>query len=199
MPRGISRKTKRARDGNRNIVGKKRTDDEILRDRADIARMRLLGMSQAEIADHLSKNRDYTLSQQMISLDIKAVRSSWFKTSIEDYDKLKLIELARLDDEEAIALAAWERSLKPIIRRETGVTPKGEIDKKIFDEYEDGSLAPRDGNPAFLARLESIRQRRCTILGFEAHQRSENINAAIDTLIAAGYIVRLPDENDAQD
>ena len=52
----------------------------------------------------------------------------------------------------------------------------------------------RDGNPAFLQRLESIRQRRCAILGFNAQQRSENINVAIETLLAAGYVVRLPDE-----
>lgn len=186
--------TSRKKPASTKKTANKRSADEVLRDRADIARMRLDGRTQAEIAEWIASNRPYSLSQQQVSLDLKAVRTEWLTSSIDEYDKHRLIELARLDEEEAIVVAAWERSLKPIVRREVSETPKGPIDRRIFDEYEDGTPALRDGNPAFLARLESIRLRRCTILGFKAHQRSEDINAAIDTLLAAGYVVRLPED-----
>jgi hypothetical protein len=195
MCSAISNKTKRKRGADRDSVkGPKRTPDEILRDRAIIAKLYSEDKTQAEIADEITKTRSYSISQQTIANDLKAVRNEWLSTSIENYECFKLIELARLDEEESMAKAAWARSIKPKRRREVGEVGGKLIDKTIFEEYEDGTIADRDGNPAFLARLESIRLRRCTILGFEAYQRSQNINVAIDLLLAAGYIVRLPED-----
>ena len=191
MPKGISRKTRDARSADRNAVrGPKRTSDEILRDRADIARMRMDGLTQTKIAEEITKLRCYSLSQDTISADLKVVREEWMNQSIDNYDQTRLIELARLDEEEAIAKDAWTRSTQP---RKKERTRTGVNDGKPFEEFMQESET-RDGNPAFLQRLESIRQRRCAILGFNAQQRSENINVAIETLLAAGYVVRLPDE-----
>ena len=191
MPKGISRKTRDARSSDRNAVrGPKRTSDEILRDRADIARMRMDGLTQTKIAEEITKLRCYSLSQDTISADLKVVREEWMNQSIDNYDQTRLIELSRLDEEELITKDAWTRSLLPKKKERTRT---GTNDGKPFEEFMQES-ENRDGNPAFLQRLESIRQRRCAILGFNAQQRSENINVAIETLLAAGYTVRLPED-----
>ena len=191
MPKGISPKTKQKRGTDRDVPkGPKRTPDEISRDRAEIAKMRLEGLTQAKIAERLATLRDYALSPQTIAIELKAVRDEWLNQTIDNYEQTRLIELSRLDEEESIAKDAWARSTQP---RKKERTRTGTNDGKPFEEFMQ-ETETRDGNPAFLQRLESIRQRRCAILGFNAQQRSENINVAIETLLAAGYIVRLPDD-----
>ena len=191
MPKGISQKTKQRRGDDRDSAkGPKRTTDEVSRDRADIARMRMYAWSQTKIAEEISKIRCYSLSQDTISADLKAVREEWLNQSIDNYDQTRLIELSRIDEEELIAKDAWARSLLPKKKERTRT---GTNDGKPFEEFMQES-ENRDGNPAFLQRLESIRQRRCAILGFNAQQRSENINVAIETLLAAGYTVTIPVE-----
>ena len=191
MPKGICERTKNNRASDRDVPkGPKRTPDEILRDRADIAKMRLEGLTQAQISERLGRLRDYTLSPQTIAIELKAVRDEWLNQTIDNYEQTRLIELSRLDEEEAIAIGAWTRSTLPKKKERTRT---GTNDGKPFEEFMQ-EIEDRDGNPAFLQRLESIRQRRCAILGFNAQQRSENINVAIETLLAAGYVVRLPDD-----
>jgi len=187
--RGISPKTKQKRGTDRDVPkGPKRTPDEISRDRAEIAKMRLEGLTQAKIAERLASLRDYTLSPQTIAVELKIVREEWLGQSIDNYDQTRLIELSRLDEEEMTTKDAWARSLLPKKKERTRT---GTNDGKPFEEFMQES-ENRDGNPAFLQRLESIRQRRCAILGFNAQQRSENINVAIETLLAAGYTVQIP-------
>ena len=191
MPKGISERTKNNRASDRDVLkGPKRTPDEILRDRAEIAKMRLEGLTQAKIAQRLATLRDYALSPQTIAIELKAVRDEWLNQTIDNYEQTRLIELSRIDEEEAIAIGAWYRSTQPKKKERTRT---GTNDGKPFEEFVQ-ETEPRDGNPAFLQRLESIRQRRCAILGFDSWQRSENINVAIETLKAAGYIVRLPED-----
>ena len=191
MPKGISPKTKQKRGSDRDVPkGPKRTLDEILRDRAEIAKMRLEGLTQARIAERLATLRDYALSPQTIAIELKAVREEWLNQTIDNYEQTRLIELSRIDEEEDLAIGAWYRSTQP---RKKERTRTGTNDGKPLEEFVQ-ETETRDGNPAFLQRLESIRQRRCAILGFNAQQRSENINVAIETLLAAGYIVRLPED-----
>ena len=194
MAKCISQKTKQERASDRNVAkGPKRTTDEVLRDRADIARMRLDGLTQVQIAEELIRLRDYSLSQPTIAADLRAVRDGWLNSSIENYDKTRQIELTRLEQEEKFAIGAWYRSAKKGKKKER--TRTGTTDGKPFEEFmQETEEEDSAGNPAFLQRLESIRQRRCAILGFDSWQRSENINVAIETLLTAGYIVRLPDD-----
>ena len=194
MAKGISQKTKQKRGADRDSAkGPKRTADEALRDRADVARMRLDGLTQSQIAEEITRLRSYSISQQTITADLKAVRDEWLNISIDNYDKTRQIEITRLEQEEKFAIGAWYRSTKKGKKRER--TRTGTTDGKPFEEFmQETEEEESAGNPAFLQRLESIRQRRCAILGFNAQQRSENINVAIETLLAAGYTVRLPED-----
>ncbi len=193
MPR-ISQTTAKKRGSRPDSAnGPKRTEEEALRDRADIARLRLDGLTQAEIAAEISKLRDYKISPQTVSLDLKEVRSAWMQTSLDAYQQTRAIELSRLDQEERFAIAGWERSLRSKVSKKER-TRTGTNDGKPFEEFmQETDEEVRDGNPVYLARLESIRKRRCEILGFASWQKSEDINAAIMTLVAHGYIVRLPE------
>jgi hypothetical protein len=179
-----------------SLQSNKRFPDEISRDRADMARLSLDGMSQAQIAVWIGAHRPYTLTQQQISFDLKVVREEWINSAIENYENARLIELARIEVEERKAIAAWERSILPLrkVRKKSGTKgdqPFNEVTIET-EEYPDGTPALRDGNPAFLQRLESIRLRRCAILGFASHQKSNDVNAAIDTLIREEYTIGLP-------
>ena len=72
MLKGILPKTKQNRAADRNIKkGPKRTHDEVLRDRADIARLRLEGLTLTRIAEEVVRLRDYALSRQTIALDLR--------------------------------------------------------------------------------------------------------------------------------
>ena len=196
MAKGISQKTKQKRGADRDSAkGPKRTADEALRDRADVARMRLDGLTQSQIAEEITRLRSYSVSQQTITADLKAVRDEWLNISIDNYDKTRQIEITRLEQEEKFAIGAWYRSTIKGKKRER--TRTGTTDGKPFEEFmQETEEEESAGNPAFLQRLESIRQRRCAILGFNAQQRSENINVAIETLLAAGYTVQIPVESE---
>ena len=173
--------------------GPKRTEEEALRDRADIARLRLDGLTQAKIATEISNLRDYTISAATVCNDLKEVRSAWMQTSLDAYQQTRAIELARLDQEERFAIAGWERSLRSKVSKKER-TRTGTNDGKPFEEFmQETDEELRDGNPVYLARLESIRKRRCEILGFGSWQKSEDVNAAIMTLVAQGYVVRAPE------
>ena len=104
MPKGISQKTKQKRTSARDAEkGPKRTPDRVLRDRVEIARLRLEGLTQVQIAEEIARLRDYVLSRQTIAADLKAVRDKWLNQSIDNYEQTRLIELSRLDEEELIA------------------------------------------------------------------------------------------------
>ena len=84
MLKGILPKTKQNRAADRDSAkGPKRTADGVLRDRADIARLRLEGLTQVQIAEEIARLRDYVLSRQTIAADLKAVRDEWLNQSID--------------------------------------------------------------------------------------------------------------------
>ncbi len=198
MVKGISQKTVKERGADRDAVkGPKRTADEILRDRADIARMRLEGLTQAQITNELGRLRNYKLSERTIAADLKAIRQQWLDSSVENYEKNRLTELARIEQEERFVIRGWERSGHRKKRKER--TRTGTNDGKPFEEFtEEKEEEESAGNPAFLARLASLRARRCALLGFPAHYAVADINIAIERVIAAGYIVRNPEDEAAE-
>lgn len=194
MPR-ISQATAKKRGSKPDSArGPKRTEEEALRDRAEIARLRLEGLTQTEIAAEISKLRDYAISPSTVSLELKEVRTTYMRTSLDTYEQTRAIELARLEQEERFAIEGWERSKRDKANNKrktrTGTSPGGEPYEEFSEESDEGR---RDGNPAFLTALRAIRRERSELLGFEAWKKSQDINAAIMTLVAQGYVVRAPD------
>ncbi|MHC4748349.1 MAG: hypothetical protein ACYTFW_00610 [Planctomycetota bacterium] len=150
------------------------------KDRIDIARLYVQGYSQTYIAHWMSENRKYTLSQQTISKDIKAVLQEWRDQYLPEIDEMKAAELARID---ALIQEAWQGWYKSKEVKETSETEhteqhtkSGETSsiKPIYEESKSKlKQENRDGDYRFLQMIDKCIERRCKILGLEAPSRHE--------------------------
>lgn len=111
----------------------------------------LKGKLQQEIAEHLASIRDYTLTQQQISADLKAIRKRWQASAIRDFDELKAQELAKVDHLELTYWDSWERS-------------KVSSPKDVHKVIQDFTI----GDPRFLTGVQWCINKRCEILGIDA-------------------------------
>lgn len=117
----------------------------------------LQGKTQAEIAVELKVDRT-TLWR-----DLQAVREEWLKDRVSGYDKLKQIELQRIDRVEAAAWEGYDRSC------EDAVTVKESISGKADDSGStETTTKGQSGNPAFLQTVLQCSRERRTILGLDA-------------------------------
>jgi len=121
---------------------KKRTQGQREKDMEYIASEYLRGKYQYEIA------RELKLTQQQISYDLKEIQRRWM-ASLDDFDKAKGKELAKLDKLEAELWEAWGRSQN----------------KKIKDT---DIIVDDSGDPRFLSGILKCIERRCAILGLDA-------------------------------
>src|SRR5262245_33047910 len=83
---------------------KGRSPEQILRDRAELARLYLQGWTQARIGAKLG------LSRQQIGYDLEAVRQDWLRSTLVDFNARKAEELARIDQLEREYWSVWEAS-----------------------------------------------------------------------------------------
>ncbi len=72
--------------------------------RVKVAELYLEGTPQPAIAKKLG------VSQPTVGRDLIAIREEWLKSSIRDFDSLKVQEIAKIDKLEEAAWAAWHRS-----------------------------------------------------------------------------------------
>lgn len=146
----------------------KRSSDEIKRDRAEIAQLYLKGWYQVDIAQRINDDPDrpYTLTQQQISSDIKAIRKQWRESSIRDFDEARSQELAKIDNLELEYWRAWESSKETF----TSKTTKSEIDPGNNQVDIETSTREEDriGDPRFLNGVQWCIERRCKLLGLDS-------------------------------
>jgi hypothetical protein len=76
---------------NRGRGRQARSPDQIRKDRAEIARLYLQRLTQAEIGQRLG------LSRQQVGYDLNAVREEWLQSALVDFNAKKAEELARID------------------------------------------------------------------------------------------------------
>ena len=104
----------------------------------------LQGKTQAEIAVELKVDRT-TLWR-----DLQAVREEWLKDRVSGYDKLKQIELQRIDRVEAAAWEGYDRSC------EDAVTVKESISGKADDSGSTETSRARSGAKSRTIRGSSV-------------------------------------------
>lgn len=153
-----------------------RTPVEEAMDRAEIARLYLMGYSSTEIAISISKNRPYQLSTQKIGSEIKELLATWLENQLISFDIARARELAKIDKLETAYWQAWQGSLKPKVKTEvTGIKAKG--NGKDTTQQDNIKYAPervvrkeeeRDGNYVFLTGVQWCINKRCEILGMNA-------------------------------
>lgn len=142
-----------------------RVDTETLARRDEVARRYLQGQTQAEIA------AAFGLSQQQISLDLKAVRAAWLASAIRDFDQARAIELARIDEVERAAWDGWRRSMQDKeVSTQEGVGARDPQGRPIITKVT-ARKEGQAGSPAFLNTVLTCIERRCSILGLDAPKR----------------------------
>ncbi len=147
------------------MAAPKRTDKNRLKDLAMIAQLYLQGITIAEITRRVSEANKYSLSTRMIDHDLAEIRKQWLESSVRNFDEARAQELAKLDEVERHAWAAWDRSCgehhssRTKAVKEAGEPVKNEAVLMKRDEY---------GDPRFLAIVKQCIDKRCALLGLDA-------------------------------
>lgn len=141
-------------------------DTTIAERRQHVAAAYLRGDYQSDIAAR------FGISQQQVSLDLKAIRAAWLASAVRDFDAARAQELAKVDEVEKEYWLAWERSKKDkeIAVQETDGTQdertrKPRIKKAMLRKE------GQSGNPAYLVGILACIDKRCAILGLDAPKR----------------------------
>ena len=146
----------------------KRKPFQIHKDRVEIATLYLQGKRQFEIAQILSTDqaREYTLTQQTISRDLKMIQRDWQRSAIIKFDEARAQELAKIDNLEREYWRAWERSKtekKQTVKQRTEGAELKELTR--VQEWE------AIGDHRFLEGIQWCINRRCELLGLDAPKR----------------------------
>jgi len=171
------------------MAGDKRTKAQKLKDRQKIARLRLFGKTQQQIA------QDLGLSQPTVARDLKVIEAEWQESAKADIDSIKTRELAKLDFMEAEVIAEWEQSKK-------------DYQKKVVEEQpgtkktaEGGTIASRKakiesggqtGDPRYMTVLLGIQDRRAKLLGTDKPLKVSPTDPDGNELPPGPVIVALP-------
>jgi hypothetical protein len=161
------------------MAKRKRTSAQKLVDFIEIETLALQGKGQREIANILSKSRDYTLSRQQIQYDISKLEKMWQEESKAEIDAEKGRALAEVRNLQAVYWAAWEASrgeVKTITRK--GIAGKAQTAKQgtkaepaISRQEVTEHIEQAVGDPRFLKGIEWCIEQRCVILGTKAPTR----------------------------
>jgi len=159
---------------------RKRTKMEREADFVDVARMYLNGHAVGEIAEWITANREYSLHGSTVNYDLKAIRQLWQDRYLQDYDAVKVQELANIDELEKAAWDAWRKSMGEIKEAQqdevvdiwhgnkTGAS--GYTRKKSHAAVKEGL-----GNPQYLSQIERCIKMRISIFGLDA-PKTVNVN-----------------------
>lgn len=142
------------------MAAPKRNKQQREEDLAYIARLYLQGKTHVEIAYLVSADRQYTLTKQTIGRDIGELNDRWYQASMTDIDRLKAVQLAKVDELEATAWEGWFKSLQD---KTSQTTQDTEGMKSTSNTTQSSS-----GDPRFLKLIDNCIERRCKILGIDA-------------------------------
>lgn len=145
---------------------RKRTKEQRLADRADVARRYLRGEFQVDIAKAISDQRDYAITQQQVSWDLAAIREEWKRSAVRDFDDAKAQELARIDELERTYWHAWERSLEAASKTTQHLNHMGDEGPKPSRAIVE--TTERVGDPRFLEGVQHCIDKRIKLLGLNA-------------------------------
>jgi hypothetical protein len=156
----------------------KRTEGEKVRDLEVISSLYLRGMKPGEIAEELVKRFGYAgLSAGQIQKDLRDLREMWVKSALIQYDEAKAREIAHIDELEAAAWDAWNKSwgkqttkvIEDIEDRWGHKYGEAEDPEKKRPAYlrkrDTEATKDRFGDPRYLDAIKWCIEQRCKILG----------------------------------
>ena len=164
----------------KKATGPKRNIGEVERDYSTISALYLKGRTHQEIAQVISDDpkRPYTLSRQVISADLKKVREMWAMNASADIQEMVSRQLAVLDNLEAEAWRAYERSVEDaessttvIKEKATAKDGEGQVQETVATVNTKGQA----GDVRFLNAILGIVKERCAILGIGTASKFEGM------------------------
>lgn len=147
------------------------------------ASLYLQGWSQFRIAEKLAAERDYEVSRQTISNDLKAIQERWRQNTAMNLDDHRARELAKIDALEAEYHEQYQRSKEPrtINSKSAKSKPGSGKDKPATVEQSASErIEQREGNPAYLQGVERCIAMRVKLLGLNAPEKSDTTLRIID-------------------
>lgn len=159
-----------------------RTEGEIVRDRAEITKLYIQGLTQIEISKRLQQITEakYLLSREMIKSEIQVILKEWQEQYVSQLDAWKWKEIAKLDNLESVAWDAYYESKKDKLitqenfsggidqNQDTQDTP---TKKKSYSPYAFSGttkITNHGGDVRFLAEIRFITKQRIELLGLNA-------------------------------
>jgi len=133
----------------------RRKKTEIAAKRNEIGRLYLSKKTQTEIGEIIG------LTQQSVSLHLKALRTRWIESADMDFNLARAEEIAKLDNLERLAYEEWVVSKKPRITTTIEGASGVETKKQTRTEIP-------HGNPKFLDIIHKCVAKRCELLGVVA-------------------------------
>lgn len=143
------------------MPGEKRSKAQKIKDREEIAALKLRGRTLQQIAEKVG------ISVMTVRRELKTLIGEWQESAREDIAAVKACELQKLDVLEEEAWAEWERSKLDWRKQSTkdgGVNAKGEA-AGPETKVETGGQC---GDPRYLQALLGIQERRAKIFGIDA-------------------------------
>ena len=138
------------------MPGEKRSKAQKIKDREQIAALKLRGRTLQQIADAVG------ISVMTVRRELKALMGEWQVSAAEDIAAVKARELQKLDALEEEAWREWERSKEDWIKKSS---KKGGAKSEPETKVETGGQC---GDPRYLQALLGIQDRRARLLGIDA-------------------------------
>lgn len=132
---------------------------ELIRRRAVVAELYIRGSTQVRIAERLGVNPG------QICRDLKYLHKQWQESSDAAFDKMRAVQLAKIDEIEREAWDAWTRSCEE--REELKVQSKSGSDggKEKTEELKAKTVKKYVGDPRFLERVAWCVETRLKMIG----------------------------------
>lgn len=149
-------------------------------ERKTIAKMRLLGNTMVQIANHLGR------STHTIQNDVKEIEAEWRESAMVSMDTLKSRELHKLDLWEAEVMEQWERSKND---RQKTVEEVRMLPARVSDDNPEKTLPAMQAvnsrteteaqcaDAKYMQLLLNIQERRSKITGLDAPTKVEAVVA----------------------
>lgn len=143
------------------MPGEKRSKAQKIKDREQIAALKLRGRTLQQIAEAVG------ISVMTVRRELKALMGEWQVSAAEDIAAVKARELQKLDALEEEAWREWERSKEDWVKKSVkkgGATAAG---TKAAPETK-VETGGQTGDPRYLQALLGIQDRRARLLGIDA-------------------------------
>ena len=134
---------------------------EITARRRKIADLYLKGYTQEDISIKVG------CSRPQVSNDLRKLHAIWLAESINDIEKLKMKELAKLDKLEQTYWEAWDKTITDFQQKSVKAKGKKGSEKPEYQEQSVKDMISM-GNPLYLSGIERCIELRCKILGVNA-------------------------------